>query len=752
MIRRLVPMAAIIGGAILSMVLAADVAWAADKRVALIVGNSTYQTVPQLPNPSRDASSVAKMFRDAGFDSVEVQLNVGNLEFKRSIRKFEALADHADIAVVYYAGHGLEIGGTNYLIPVDARLASDRDADDEAIPLERLVSSADGAKRLRLIILDACRDNPFISIMRRERKVASRAVVAGLGKVEPTSTDTLIAYAAKAGSTADDGDSDHSPFTASLLKNLTVPGLDVRLAFGRVRDEVLKITGNRQEPFVYGSLGGGNISLVPPPPVPRETPVGDIKTDYELVEKVGTTRAWQVFLATHPNGFYADLARAQIERLSTQQSRLASLEPSTPPPSRESSSKEALEWDKVKNSTDLSELQKFIKRFPDAPLAISAQQRIDVLKKAAQEREAARKAAEEAARQAEQRKAELAAAKKREEDERRAREAEAEQKAKAAAAELAAAKKREEDERRARAAEAEQQAKAAEAERKAAEARQKAEEAARTKAAAEAAALRAASEKRARQAEAERKKAELASAQEAACKKEQGKFEELVAKGSEGSGIDDLKSFSKTVTCDRLGPQVVAALDKFAAEAAKRAATLPNSPELIRSAQTQLARLGCLTGKIDGSLSTTKSAVGRYMSIQGKSASGQDVTEALVADLTKQTARVCPLECKTGETAKGETCVASEKPAAPATASRRNNDDEDDARARRKQSNRKNDDEDDARSRRKQSNRQAEREEPRRARPEAPRARQQVFARPSIVSGGGGGGGGGSHTMIGVGF
>src|SRR5207245_3386908 len=112
--------------------------------------------------PDRSAASESlprcercgEMFKDAGFDSVDIQLNVGNLEFKRSIRKFEALADHADIAVVYYAGHGLEIGGTNYLIPVDARLASDRDADDEAIPLERLVSSADGAKRLRLIILD----------------------------------------------------------------------------------------------------------------------------------------------------------------------------------------------------------------------------------------------------------------------------------------------------------------------------------------------------------------------------------------------------------------------------------------------------------------------------------------------------------------------------------------------------------------------------------------------------------------------
>ncbi|WP_339472612.1 caspase family protein, partial [Pseudomonas sp. EL_65y_Pfl1_R83] len=152
-----------------------------------------------------------------------------------------------------------------------------RDAEDEAIPLERLVSSADGARRLRLFILDACRDNPFVTSMRRERKTASRGVNAGLGRVEPTSTDTLIAYAAKAGSTADDGDGEHSPFTTAVLKNLTIPGLDVRLAFGRVRDDVLKITGNRQEPFVYGALGGGSISLVPPPVTPQSAPVNEIK-------------------------------------------------------------------------------------------------------------------------------------------------------------------------------------------------------------------------------------------------------------------------------------------------------------------------------------------------------------------------------------------------------------------------------------------------------------------------------------------
>jgi hypothetical protein len=718
-----------------------------------VVGNSNYQTVPQLPNPSRDATAIAKMFRDAGFETVDTLINVGNLEFKRAIRKFETIADQADIAVVYYAGHGVEIGGVNYLIPVDARLASDRDSEDEAIPLERLVASADGAKRLRLIVLDACRDNPFVKSMRRERKTATRAVSAGLGKVEPTSTDTLIAYAAKAGSTADDGDGDHSPFTTAVLKNLTVPGLDVRLAFGRVRDEVLKMTDSRQEPFVYGALGGGNIALVPAPTVAREAPANDIKADYELVQQIGTKRAWEVFLGTHPTGFYADLARAQIEALSPKGNvNLAAL-PQPPTSSREVPTRESLEWDRVKDAADPAALQRFIRRFPDSPLTVNAQQRIDVLKKAAEEREAqaraereaARKAAEEARRQAEALKAEQAAARKREEDERRAKAAEAAEKARAAEAERKAAEAKQKAEqaekdraaaeaaaqraaieRQAKAAEAAEKAKAAAAERKAIEDKRKAEQ--------EAADARAASEKQAREAEEARRKAELAVAKEVACKDEQGKLEQIIAKGSEGSGIEDLKALAKALKCDRLGGAVVAALNNFTTEAAKRAAKQPNSPELVRSAQTELVRLGCFSGKVDGALNApTSAALGRYMSIGGQPSGNISVTTELVAELAKHTTRVCPLECKSGETLKGETCVADEKKA-PATASR------------------KNEEEEDARSRRKQTSRQPE--EPRRARPAPapePRARQQAVARPSIVSGGGGGGGR-TQAIIGVGF
>ena len=145
----------------------------------------------------------------------------------------------------------------------------------------------------------------------------------GLAKAEPISTDTLIAYAAKAGSTADDGNGDHSPFTAALLKHITEPGLDVRLAFGRIRDEVRKVTRDAQEPFVYGSLGGTNVSLVPPPAIPKLAPFAEVKGDYELVERVNTKKAWEVFINQHKQGTYVDLAKERLKTLEIQLPQIA---------------------------------------------------------------------------------------------------------------------------------------------------------------------------------------------------------------------------------------------------------------------------------------------------------------------------------------------------------------------------------------------------------------------------------------------
>jgi len=306
----------------LALVLLGAGSAAADRRVALIVGNSAYRNGATLANTVNDAAAIAQLFRAAGFDVVDARHDLGSLDFKRAVREFSIETRNADVAVVYYAGHGIELDGTNYLVPVDAKLASDFDAEDEAIALDRIVRSIEPARRLRLVILDACRDNPFVTTMKRA--VAVRAVPSGLGKIEPAISDTLIAYAAKAGSVSYDGGGANSPFTTALLKYITEPGLDIRLALGRVRDEVLRVTANKQEPFVYGSLGGATVSLVPaaapknaePPAPPLSAgPGSDMRRDYELAERVGTRTGWEAFLTAHPDGFYANLARAQLAKL-----------------------------------------------------------------------------------------------------------------------------------------------------------------------------------------------------------------------------------------------------------------------------------------------------------------------------------------------------------------------------------------------------------------------------------------------------
>jgi uncharacterized caspase-like protein len=256
------------------------------------------------------------LFKQAGFDTINNQRDLGIVDLRRVIREFSETSRDADIAVVYYAGHGIEVDGTNYLVPADAKLVSDFDIEDETVSLDRVLKALENTKRLRLVILDACRDNPFANTMKRS--LASRSVGRGLAKIEPTMSDTLIAFAAKAGAVASDGDGANSPFATALVKHIAEPGLDLRLAFGRVRDDVLKSTGNRQEPFVYGSLGGQTMSLVPPAAKPVD-PETEARVDYELAAQIGTKEAWDSFLASHPNGLYANLARAQTSKLAAAQ-------------------------------------------------------------------------------------------------------------------------------------------------------------------------------------------------------------------------------------------------------------------------------------------------------------------------------------------------------------------------------------------------------------------------------------------------
>jgi len=291
----------------------------AAKRVALVLGNSAYQNVAPLPNPVHDGAVIAAKLKEAGFDIVDSRHDLTAAETRRVLREFADRASDADIAVIYYAGHGMEVDGTNYLIPVDARLERDTDVFDEAFSLDRMLVAIEPAKQLRLVILDACRDNPFATTMKRT--AASRSIGRGLARIEPSSPNTLISYSARAGSTALDGDSGNSPFTLALARHLTTPGLDVRKAFGFVRDDVLKATGSRQEPFVYGSLGGDDLPLVPAKAGPAPAAANaqfEARRDYELALQLGNKDAFNAFLAQYPDGFYARLARLQLDKIADQ--------------------------------------------------------------------------------------------------------------------------------------------------------------------------------------------------------------------------------------------------------------------------------------------------------------------------------------------------------------------------------------------------------------------------------------------------
>jgi hypothetical protein len=300
----------------------------AEKRVALVIGNSNYDQVSNLANPVNDAELMAETFKTAGFDSVDLRRNLKIADMRRALRDFTDRSSDAAISVVYYAGHGIEIEGVNYLIPVDAVLDRDTDVYDEALSLERVLVAVEPAKILRLVILDACRDNPFVRSMKRT--LANRAIGRGLAKVEPTSPNTLIAFASKAGSTASDGEyGKNSPFASALVNYVTRPGLDLRKAFGYVRDDVLKSTSNRQEPYLYGSLGGDDLSLVAAEPSktgPQADPLAAVRRDYELALQLATRDGWEAFLSQHPEGFYANLAKGQLKKIGAEEARITAAE------------------------------------------------------------------------------------------------------------------------------------------------------------------------------------------------------------------------------------------------------------------------------------------------------------------------------------------------------------------------------------------------------------------------------------------
>jgi hypothetical protein len=298
----------------------------ADKRVAFVVGNGTYRNVAALPNPAIDAKSMAKVLRSVGFDVVE-GTNLTRDKMTEKLLDFGKRAEGADVAVFFYAGHGIAVNGTNYLLPVDADLKSEMDvklgaAINVDVTLEQTMSDA----KVKLVFLDACRDNPFAQKIRSAKATRSVSVESGLAEMK-SGEGTLIAFATGPGQTALDGDvGTNSPFTRALLANIAAPGVEIQQAMTKVRAQVNEETNKNQLPWGHTNLTG-TVYLNPmgaPPagsadaqntPVPAG-PVSEVEMEYwRSVRDSNKPEELNAYLTSYPNGQFKSLALSRIAAL-----------------------------------------------------------------------------------------------------------------------------------------------------------------------------------------------------------------------------------------------------------------------------------------------------------------------------------------------------------------------------------------------------------------------------------------------------
>ncbi|MGX5844849.1 caspase family protein [Mesorhizobium sp. ArgA1] len=295
---------------------------AAEKRVALVIGNSAYQHAVQLANPKNDSSDMNAKLQSLGFEVVSGQ-NLDLAGMRRTVRQFLDKLDGADIALFFYAGHGLQVNGNNYMVPVDAQLASYNDLDFEALPMDLVLSAMERSTKVNLIFLDACRDNPFAEKLSRSMGTRSGSVSRGLARLG-SGVGSLIAFATQPGNVAMDGAGRNSPFTSALVAHLGTPGQDIMRELIDVRRDVLAATDGKQVPWENSSLTGEVVLkplLTDPKAVsaPASQPVAPgnaVELAYWATIKDSTDKSFfEAYLQQFPGGAFAPLARLKMDAI-----------------------------------------------------------------------------------------------------------------------------------------------------------------------------------------------------------------------------------------------------------------------------------------------------------------------------------------------------------------------------------------------------------------------------------------------------
>lgn len=288
----------------------------AERRVALVIGNSAYDHAPALKNPVRDASAVALKLQGLGFE-VLTGLDQTADQMRATVRAFSVALDSADLAVFYFAGHGIQVAGSNYLIPVDAEILREADVDFSTLRLDLILAQMERAAATRIVLLDACRNNPFEGQLTRSMGQTRAVTTLGSGLAPVRSEGgAFIGFATDPGAVAFDGTGDHSPFSAALLSHLETPGLEINAMMTRVRADVYSATDRRQRPWTTSSLLS-EVYLAPnqaTEDLARDPRLADLAA-WDAIAGSDQARDFQQYLNEHPGGLFRDIAAARIAAL-----------------------------------------------------------------------------------------------------------------------------------------------------------------------------------------------------------------------------------------------------------------------------------------------------------------------------------------------------------------------------------------------------------------------------------------------------